>query len=129
VIPADGFYEWSPSTGGKQPFWFSKPDQKLFLFAGLYEIPKEESALPTFSILTTEAEGISKKYHDRMPVILSQKTARSWIEAPIPKDANSVSSLLEIVKEHETELQATAVSKRVNSPKFDDAELIQKVST
>jgi putative SOS response-associated peptidase YedK len=37
LIPADGFYEWKTSAGGKQPFHIRRQDGGLFAFAGLWE--------------------------------------------------------------------------------------------
>ncbi len=116
VIPADGFYEWKGEKPPKQPYWFHKPNRDVFLFAGLYEPAQDPSAPPTtFTILTRSAEGAVREYHQRMPVILPSGAAREWI-APA-----NLEVLLQLLKNpSETELQATAVSKRVNSPKFDD---------
>ena len=99
LIPADGFYEWNhrhDGTGKKQPFLFHLPGQKIFCFAGLWERwhrpePKQPelfadtfepppSVLETFTILTTEPNGVVKKYHDRMPVMLGEN-AGGWLEA------------------------------------------------
>jgi SOS response associated peptidase (SRAP) len=35
--PADGFYEWSRTARGKQPYCFEVNDGELFSFAGLWD--------------------------------------------------------------------------------------------
>lgn len=118
VIPADGFYEWKGEPPPKQPYWFHKPNRDIFLFAGLYE-PAQDPPGPapstTFTILTRSAEGAVREYHQRMPIILPSDAAREWIA---PANLEVLLQLLQ--NQSDTALEATAVSKRVNSPKFDD---------
>lgn len=37
IIPADGFYEWKESRGGKQPLRITLPAGPVFGFAGIWE--------------------------------------------------------------------------------------------
>ena len=37
LIPADGFYEWKRSAGGKQPYCFEVGDNEIFALAGLWD--------------------------------------------------------------------------------------------
>jgi putative SOS response-associated peptidase YedK len=123
VIPADGFYEWTGTQTPKQPYWFHKPKNDVFLFAGLYEPTKEPPANApptTFTILTRSADGVVKRYHQRMPIILSSMAAKKWIAS------DHVETLLRLLQDHsDTALEATAVSKRVNRPDLDDPSCLE----
>jgi putative SOS response-associated peptidase YedK len=81
VIPADSFYEWQKSpTRGKIPYRFAHPKNPFLLLAGLwdqYEGPI--GIIQGFVILTTAANRSMADVHDRMPVILSEDTAREWL--------------------------------------------------
>lgn len=113
VVPADGFFEWTPSNGGKQPIWFHAPDGKLVPLAGLYDV--EPGGAIRFVILTTEANDLVRPIHDRMPVVLSHGAVGAWLEEPI-------SELL--APAPEGMLVATAVSRRVNDVANDDPECL-----
>jgi putative SOS response-associated peptidase YedK len=68
LVPVDGFYQWRRSESGKQPFFFSRADGKLTVFAGLWEYwEREGNGLYTCSIITTDAGEDIEDVHDRMP--------------------------------------------------------------
>ena len=72
LIFADGYYEWKTIGKQKQPFFFRLKDDGPFAFAGLWETWKGEGEpLETCTILTTDANDLTKAVHDRMPVILT----------------------------------------------------------
>ena len=84
LVPADGFYEWlklDPKT--RQPFAYSLRDGYPFAFAGLWDAwkdPANGEYLQTFAIITTTANELTGKVHDRMPVILNPKDYDRWLE-------------------------------------------------
>ena len=123
IVPADGFFEWAGPRGERQPIWFHRPDGGLFLFAGLYEswqpIPGEWE--PTFTIMTTDANATVAPIHDRMPVILPEALADSWL-FPHQEDVEALRSLL--VPAGPDLLIGAPASMRVNSVKNDDPEVL-----
>ena len=91
LLPADGFYEWLRPEDRKQqriPFRFSRADGSLFAIAGLWTpaylpavSPGEEGELvASVTILTTEANSIVARLHDRMPVILKPSDYDRWLD-------------------------------------------------
>jgi putative SOS response-associated peptidase YedK len=94
LIPADGFYEWKTEGGIKKPYWFSFPDRRTFVFAALWETytPPEQVQkdpvtgsqpsfpLETCSILTTQAQGWLREFHERMPVLLEKEDWPAWLD-------------------------------------------------
>ncbi len=82
LVPASGFYEWKAEGRRKQPFYIRpKGGEGLLVFAGLVSTwAGPEGELPTFAIVTTEANGLMADLHDRMPVILSPGDQAAWLD-------------------------------------------------
>jgi len=79
VVPADGFYEWKrPNDRTKIPHLISLKDRSPFLIAGLYESATENRP-ETYAVLTCAPNRLMVEIHDRMPVILTEDSARRWI--------------------------------------------------
>jgi putative SOS response-associated peptidase YedK len=74
VVPADGFYEWRGPKTRCEPLWICPVDEGLLLFAGLYEAWQREPGewQTTFTIITTSANRLLERIHNRMPVILDE---------------------------------------------------------
>lgn len=75
VVPADGFYEWMGEAKDRRPTWFHAADGAPLLMAGLLD----EGAPSHFTVLTAPARPPVAAIHDRMPVLLSPESARSWL--------------------------------------------------
>ena len=81
LVPVDGFYEWRRSESGKQPFFFSRADGELTVFAGLWECwEREGNGLYPCSNITTDAGEDMEDVHDRMPVILEPRAWQEWLD-------------------------------------------------
>lgn len=80
LIPATGFYEWRQSD--KQPFFIHAAAGDLLWLAGIYDAwsAPDGSYVPSLGIITTEANGVMKPIHQRMPVILSGEERLDWLE-------------------------------------------------
>lgn len=84
IIPASGFYEWLDDSKPKQPFYFYRPDNKLFAFAGLWESWND---IESCVIVTTDANEVMSPVHERMPVILGDNDYGLWLD-PTAGDAS-----------------------------------------
>lgn len=117
LIPTDGYYEWQATDGAKQPYLFHLADEQDFALAGLWEhwAPEGQPPLETFTILTTEANRQTAKYHDRMPVILAPDDWTAWLD-PEFADAKHLQSLL---RPTDTKLMIDPASRRTNNPRHD----------
>jgi putative SOS response-associated peptidase YedK len=127
LIPADGFYEWRKNEdGSKTPVHIGLKDGEPFAFAGLWDTWKTPSGdwLKTCTIITTEPNELMSKIHNRMPVILTRESEREWMNKA-NDDAGYLKSLLQPYPAKN--MLAYEVSKRVNTPKNDDAALIEAV--
>lgn len=123
VIPASGFYEWKANAGGKQPMYIRHDGGQPLLFAGLWENSSDGGGgeIRTATIITTPANAFMRPIHDRMPAILAPDEAKQWITAP---DTHAL-ELTALLRPYPGGLQATPVSKAVNSPGYDRPECIR----
>jgi putative SOS response-associated peptidase YedK len=126
LIPADGFYEWRTIGGIKVPFAIAMKDDRPFVFAGLWEGWKDPSTdewLRTCTIVTGDPNDLVAQIHTRMPVILPEECHAKWLGEV--KDGD----LKELLKPYPADrMKMWPIGPRVNSPKNDDAELIEPLS-
>ncbi|MFO7727414.1 MAG: SOS response-associated peptidase [Desulfonatronovibrio sp.] len=125
LIPASGFYEWKKTEDSKQPYFITVADSSIFAMAGIWETWEDKSSgeiIDSCAILTTEAKGIVKDIHDRMPVIIDREGYQEWLDQMIQSRDK-----LNIKQVSEDNLEAWPVSSRVNSPKNNSEELIQEL--
>jgi putative SOS response-associated peptidase YedK len=119
LVLADGFYEWKKNGNGpKIPYRIVLKRNKLFAFAGLWEIFEDK---PVFAIITTIPNSILEPIHNRMPVILDENDESDWINVDEP-----VSSLLKFLHPLPgKKMESYTVSTLVNSTKRDSVDLIE----
>jgi len=126
LIPATGFFEWTPAKGGegKQPIFVRTRNQGIFSFAGLWSAwkdPARNEEILTYTILTTEPNDFMKAYHNRMPVILSTESEKVWLS-----DTSDMKALRDFLVSCPSDLlEAFPVSKLVNSPRNDSPTCIE----
>jgi putative SOS response-associated peptidase YedK len=122
LVPADGFYEWSPvAGGGKQPYFIRFVSGSPLALAGLWEEWRSPAgdAVATFAIVTTAANEALHAIHDRMPVLVAPADHDEWLSSPNP------SALLAPWGGEPFEIRP--VSRRVNSVQNDAPELLERV--
>jgi putative SOS response-associated peptidase YedK len=130
IMPATGFYEWQllPDGKTKQPYYITLNDQDVFGFAALWDSSKRDDGvrIQSCSIVTMPANALMVEIHNvkhRMPAILDKEDRDAWLNAA-PEEA------LKLLRQYpDTHMVATPVSKRVNTPKNNNAELISRVVT
>ena len=121
LIAADGFYEWKAQEGGKQPYLIRLKDAEPFAFAGLWEHWEGDGrVIESCTIITTEANSLVAEVHDRMPVILPRDAYDRWLDGP----PDGLRDLLRPCPAEE--METYPVSKAVNSPRNDGAELLAR---
>lgn len=125
LIPADGFYEWKKEGRVKTPMYVQLKSGDPFAFAGLYEFwkpPDSEVLVGSCTLITTTPNALMEKIHDRMPVVLKPQDYDRWLT---PGDLPAEKSLPLLKPFAASQMKATAVSTRVNSPAVDSPECIQ----
>jgi putative SOS response-associated peptidase YedK len=139
IVPADAFYEWLKieRPGAKkpirQPWLVRRRDGEPLAFAGLWEIwrdpaiddPDDPAAwLRTYAIVTTRANDLLARVHDRMPVVLDEAMWDQWLD-PAFDDVVTLQSFLAPAPDEW--FDTYEVSPRVNSPANNDADLLRPV--
>ncbi len=123
LIPADGFYEWSPPENGRKPHWIYRADGHPTVFAGIWAArrhPDGDDWLRTCSIITTQAGGPVSEIHDRMPVWLPADSWSAWLD----REQDDPEALLGLARlASPDDLMAHEVSKEVNSVRNDGPHL------
>lgn len=126
VVPVSGFYEWTKSESGrKQPWYIHRAGGEIMLLAGLWERWEKNAAMgaiESFTIMTTDANEDIRALHHRMPVVLERERVETWLDSEAKADA--LDSLMRGAGAGV--LEWWPVSDRVNSPRNDDAELVER---
>jgi len=128
LIPASGFYEWraEPGSKTKTPMYLRLKSGKPFAFAGLWERWDSPDGSTVFSctIITTEPNNLVRNIHNRMPAILDPQAYSVWLDP----DELPAAKLTGLLKPYPAdEMQAYEVSRLVNKPENDRADLIAPV--
>lgn len=125
LVLADGYFEWKKEGAKKQPYYIRMRDESPFAFAGLWERWSpggDDAALDTCTLITTDANDLTRSIHDRMPVILAPNDYALWLD-PRLDDKPRLTALL---RPYDSEAMiADPVSTRVNNPKHDDPACIE----
>jgi putative SOS response-associated peptidase YedK len=124
LVPADAFYEWQRlDAKTKRPFAFGLKSGEPYALAGLWEKwqGKDNEALETFTILTTDPNELMEPVHNRMPVILEPKDYDRWLDTD-PGERTPV----ELMRPFPAELMRSwPVNDRVGNVRNNDAELLE----
>lgn len=123
VLPAAGFYEWQlqPDGRAKRPYYIHPTDQGVVALAGLWDLSRAADGLETLSctIVTLPASPLICRIHGREPAMLVHADVERWLTGS-PEEARA--ALRPYPDEH---LRAYPVSTRVNSPRNNDASLLE----
>lgn len=127
LFPVLGFYEWQNGAAGKQPYFIRMAGGEPFGLAGLWDSSAKESgeAVLSCTIMTVEANPLLATIHAkrRMPVIVTTESAGRWLAGSV-EDARSMFEPFPA-----DQMDAFAVSRRVNSPRNDSKDLIEAQAT
>ena len=123
LIITDGFYEWKRSSKkSKVPYRILLNTKELFAFAGLWEAFEDEdqNTVHTFTIITTTANALISKIHERMPVILEPESEQAWLSSEVSTEHH-----LSLLKPYpEQNMNHYTISPMVNNVNNDNPQLI-----
>lgn len=124
LIPADGFYEWRRDGDAKTPLYIHRACGEPYAFAGLWDRwdpePGDDPA-ETCAILTASANDLMRPIHHRLPLVVPESAYDCWLDPDAP--ARDVAELLAPWSPDGWE--AYPVSRRVNNPRNDSADLVE----
>ena len=126
LVVADGFYEWKNEGGKKRPFYIHRRDGMPFGMAGLFNrwTSPEGEQVCTSTIITTGANETLRPIHDRMPVIMPAAKVGLWLDPSV----HGTEKLLPVLRPcPDDELELYEVTAKVNSPKNDSPENIERI--
>lgn len=125
LVPANGYYEWQKTAGGKRPYHIYLPIETIFSMAGIWETWKhDDKEWQTYSILTISPNHEMAPVHDRMPVILHREDELQWLAADNKEDIRALLRPYE-----DGELRTYEVSQEVNMVKVNNKTLIGPVNS
>lgn len=127
LIPADGYYEWTPGRRDgkdyKQPWYLRPAGEGPFVMAGLYAFWRDEAAdswLTTCTIITTRATDALGHIHDRMPMVIGPGDWGAWLDPHLTDPADALPLL-----RTPTDMATYEVSTAVNSVRNNGPELVE----
>jgi putative SOS response-associated peptidase YedK len=125
IMPCAGFYEWQVLDGGrKQPYYIKPANTQTFALAALWDrsIPPSGEPIISCAVITMPANELLRDIHNakqRMPAILQAENIDAWLTGS-PEQARAA-----LAQYPSDEMLAWPVSSRVNTPKNNDATLIE----
>ena len=125
VLPASGFYEWHVlADGSKRPYYITVADQPLCCFAGLWDRSRGEDGkeIVSCTLITMPPNALMAEIHNakkRMPAILAADQINAWLSGSA-QEAKAA-----LIQYPADAMVAHAVSTRVNTPKNNDAKLME----
>jgi putative SOS response-associated peptidase YedK len=124
LVLADGFYEWDKKSPKHIPYRIILKNQEPFAFAGLCDYWKDEKGkeIKSFTIITTQANSMVSKIHNRMPVILSRDAEAKWLDSEA-----GAGELKSFLKPYPSEkMEAYQISTLVNNPRNNTEEVLMR---
>ena len=120
LVLADGFYEWKSTGRTKTPHRIERADGRPFAMAGVFRLGIVGNIVrPRFAIITQPADVFVAAIHKRMPVIFDAAEGGKWLRESEPN------RLLSLLQTPEKPLKVFPVSKEVNNPARDSAEIVR----
>jgi len=127
LVLADGFYEWQRIGKHKVPYRIMLEKGRPFAFAGLWDVWENPTAPPpltTCTIITTSANTLVRRIHDRMPVILDRISMKTWLS-----DDLTEARARALLKPYPPEkMRAVEISPLINAPSNDGPDIIKPAS-
>jgi putative SOS response-associated peptidase YedK len=110
------------SFGQKDSVQYPDERWRPFVFASLWEgwkPPQGEDWIRTCTIITGEPNELVREIHTRMPVILPEDKLDAWLSGEAGKEI--------LVPFPSDQMTVWPISPRVNSPKNDDAAVLEPI--
>ena len=123
IVIADGFYEWRKEGGrrnpAKRPYLIRRVGGEPMGFAGLYETCSDPTGgeIDTGLIVTTRANDLVGRLHDRMPAILEPEHFSAWLDV---EEVDAAQAVALVRPAPEEALELVEIGPAVNHYANDD---------
>lgn len=126
LVPVVAWYAWRPvSAELRQPYAFGRGDGGVVTLGGIVSVPRSRRSAAGLSIaiITRPAPATLSAVQDRVPLVIADADHALWLgEAPGELDGIADRAVYEAI-------DCWPVSRRVNRPGSEGAELLQPVGT
>lgn len=128
LMPANGFFEWSAGAEAKVPHVFQLRQRRLMAFAALWERWTNDrgEVIESCAVLTTQANELVSRVHDRMPVIVDHADFSPWLDSG-HHDSDFFERVFHSLPAEK--MECYPVSTHVNNPRSDGPECIAPVDS
>ena len=134
LILVDGFYEYHHLKSKNYPFFISRKDSEVMVFAGLCDdwVDQETGeVISTCSIVTTKPHGFMTRLHNnpkknesRIPVILEESNILEWLQIINEQEEDElIQSIMALCISNEDHLTFHTVRKLVGKDSYGHTEL------
>jgi putative SOS response-associated peptidase YedK len=96
LVPASGYFEWAIMQGQRQAYYLHAEHHPLLMFAAIQTL-NPELGIPSYAILTRDADPEIAHLHARMPVMLQPAYLESWLFGS-EQDAESLAASCQMPK-------------------------------
>lgn len=122
LVPATGWYEWTPAEGGKQPHLIEPKGQTIFSFAGIWsKYALDDDEVDGYAIIVGPASDEIAGIHQRQPMIVAPEDYDEWLD----RENDDLGHLAEMLRHQPERYAHRPVTKRVNSPQNQGADLLE----
>jgi putative SOS response-associated peptidase YedK len=125
IVIADGYYEWRKAD--KQPFAIALENRGPMTFAGVWDKwqSNDGAIIKSFSIITTRANELLSKIHDRMPALIPPDQWAAWLG----EIKTTHAALRAMLRPYPSERMAMwPVSRRVGNVRNDSPDLFEPLA-
>jgi len=124
LIPSEGFYEWKPEQGAKQPYLIRMRSGQTFALAGLWDHRQYPNGLElaTCTIIGAEASSVITRSTAACRWCCPPEVWDTWLD-PHQQDIRALRSFL--VPCAPEPMDAFSVSRAVNNTRSDEPSLIE----
>ena len=95
AIPLTGFYEWEKQGRERLPWLFQRNDGQPLAFAALWDSwtdATDGTVIESCAVITTTPNSLLGRIHDRMPVLLDETTAATWLDSDLSDPTKLISA-------------------------------------
>jgi putative SOS response-associated peptidase YedK len=126
IVIMSGYFEWQQLEHYKQPYYIRLKDKKLLAVAALWDTWQSQvgEVVHSCCLITTQANSLVERFHDRMPVVLNEEQQQIWLNT----EENDTKKLEELLLPRVSdEMIMYPVTQKMNNWRYSDADSIKPI--